>query len=118
MPEEPNGRPMNDESAGQHIAAEMLKNIVRLNENIEKSHKLYAALAEGISDLADYHETYMRAMEILIEKSEEGKSKFTLADLARATAEAAEEVMPDDEGEEGPPGEEFGEEDPRVRIER
>lgn len=113
MPDQPNGRPMPEESAGQHIAAEMLKNIVRLNENIEKSHKIYAALAAGISDLVDYHESYMRAMEILVESSEEGKSKFTLADLARAMAEAAAEVMPEDGEEEEP-----GSEDPLVESER
>jgi len=113
MSEEQSGRPMNDESAGGHIAAEMLKNIVRLNENIEKSHKIYVALAESMSDLVDYHESYMRAMEILVEQSEEGKSKFTLGDLAKAMADAAAEVMPDDEEEEEP-----GEEDPRVRVVR
>jgi len=113
MPEAPNGRPIDPESTGQYLAAEMLKNIVRLNENIEKSHKMYAALAEGISDLVDYHESYMRAMEILIEQSEEGKSKFSLGDLARAMAEAAAEVMPDDDAVDEP-----GEEDPRVGAER
>lgn len=109
-----NGRPMNEETAGQHIAAEMLKNIVRLNENIEKSHRLYEALAEGISDLVDYHESYMRAMEILVEQSDEGKVKFTLADLASAMSEAAAEVMPEGDEEEDEPGPE----DPRVGAER
>jgi hypothetical protein len=56
----------------------------------------------------------MRAMEILIEQAEEGKSKFTLGDLAKATAEAATEVMPEDDEEEDEPGEE----DPRIRVVR
>jgi len=105
---------MDGETTGQYIAAEMLKNLVRLNENIEKSHKMYAALAAAISDLGDYHESYMRAMEILIEQSEEGKSKFSLADLARAVAEAAAEVMPEDGEEEDEPGPE----DPLVDARR
>lgn len=114
MSDKVNGRPMDGESAGQHIAAEMLKNIVRLNENIEKSHRIYEALAEGISDLVDYHESYMRAMEILIEQSDEGKSKFSLKDLAMAMSEAAAEVMPEGGEEEDEPGPE----DPRVGVER
>jgi len=105
---------MDGESTGQYIAAEMLKNLVRLNENIEKSHKMYAEMSAALSDLGDYHESYMRAMEILIEQSEEGKSKFSLGDLARAMAEAAAEVMPDDGEEEDEPGPE----DPRVGVER
>jgi hypothetical protein len=113
MPETPN-RPSNGESVGENIAAEMLKNIVRLNDNIEKSHKIYGQLAESVAALADYHESYMRAMEILVEQSDEGKSKFTLGDLAAAMAEAAAEVMPDDgEGEDEP-----GPEDPRIGAER
>ena len=103
-----------DESTGQHIAAEMLKNIIRLNDNIEKSHRMYEALNETLSSLADYHESYMRAMELLVEQAEEGKSKFTLADLAHAMAEAAAEVMPED-GAEEEEDDEPGSEDPLVR---
>jgi glutamyl-tRNA reductase len=109
MPEQPNG-----ETPGAVIAAAMLENLILLNRNIEKSHQLYEKLADSIADLCDYHETYMRAMEILIEQAEEGKSKFTLGDLAKATAEAATEVMPEDDEEEDEPGEE----DPRIRVVR
>ncbi len=98
-----NGRPA-DESVGQNLAAEMLKNIIRLNDNIEKSHKAYESIAESLASLTDYHESYMRAMEMLVEASEEGKSKFTLGDLARAVSEAAAEVMPEDGEEEDEPG--------------
>lgn len=101
MADAPNGRPIDDETPGAVIAAEMLKNLVLLNRNIEKSHQMYEEVARSIADLCDYHETYMRAMEILIEQSEEGKSKFSLADLARATADAAAEVMPEEEDEPG-----------------
>jgi glutamyl-tRNA reductase len=109
MPETPNG-----ETPGAVIAAQMLENLILLNRNIEKSHQMYESLAASIADLCDYHETYMRAMEIMIEQSDEGKSKFTLADLARAMSEAAAEVMPEEEAEEDEPGEE----DPRVRSVR
>lgn len=104
----------NADQPGAVIAAEMLKNLILLNENIRKSHEMYAQLLASLQDLGDYHETYMRAMEILIEQSEEGKSKFTLADLAKATAEAAAEVMP--EGDEEEEEDEPGDEDPRVRL--
>ncbi len=109
MPDSPNG-----ETPGAVIAAQMLENLILLNRNIEKSHQIYETLASSIADLCDYHETYMRAMEMLVEQAEEGKSKFTLGDLAKATAEAASEVMPEDGEEEDEPGEE----DPRARIVR
>jgi len=99
----PNGEP-----PGAIIAAEMLRNIVLLNENIKKSHEIYERLADSLADLADYHETYMRAAEILIEKSDEGKNKFSGKDIVLALAEAAEEVMGEQEDEPG-------EEDPLVR---
>lgn len=105
MPEMPNG-----ETPGAVIAAQMLENLILLNRNIEKSHQIYEKLADALEDLSDYHETYMRAMEILIEQAEEGKSKFSLADLARATAEAAAEVMPEED--------EHGGEDPLVEAGR
>lgn len=111
MPETPNnGRPLDGEAPGAVIAAEMLKNIVLLNENIRRSHEMYEQLSDQLADLNDYHETYMRAVEILIEKSEEGKNKFSMKDLVEAMAEAAEEIMP---GEDEP-----GEEDPLVDARR
>ena len=104
MPEQPNGRSMDGEPPAAIIAAEMLKNIVMLNENIRKSHEMYGQLSDQLADLNDYHETYMRAVEILLEKSDEGKIKFSLKDLVEAMSEAAEEVMPseDEPGDEDP----------------
>lgn len=111
MPAEPvNGRPMDSEQPGAIIAAEMLKNLVMLNENIQKSHEMYAQLSDQLADLNDYHETYMRAAEILMEKSEEGKNKFSVKDFVEAMAEAAEEIMPSED--------EPGEEDPLVDARR
>lgn len=107
MPGENNG----SESAGAAMAAEMLKNIVLLNEQLQRNHELYSRLADGVADLIDYHETYMRASEILIEKADEGKSKFSVLDFARAMVEAADEVMGEEEDEPG-------DEDPRVEIGR
>lgn len=110
MPQDPNSRQNGEESAGQHIAAEMLKNIVLLNENIAKSHAIQASLAESSAALTDYHETYMRAVEILLEQTDEGKTKFTVRQILEAISEAAAEVMPEEEEEEEP-----GSEDPLVR---
>lgn len=109
MPEMPNG-----ETPGAVIAAQMLENLILLNKNIEKSHQIYETLAASMADLCDYHETYMRAMEILMEQAEEGKPKFAMGDLVKAMAEAAAEVMPDDGEEEDEPGDE----DPRIRAVR
>lgn len=103
-----NERPTNGEAPGAIIAAEMLRNIVLLNENIRKSHEVYERLADSLADLADYHETYMRAAEIMIEKSDEGKAKWSVKDFVLALSEAAEEVM-------GEAEDEPGEEDPLVR---
>lgn len=111
MPETPNnGRPLDGEAPGAVIAAEMLKNLVLLNENIRRSHEMYEQLVDQLADLNDYHETYMRAVEILIEKSDEGKNKFSMKDIVEAMAEAAEEIMPSED--------EPGEEDPLVEAER
>jgi hypothetical protein len=110
MSENPNGRPMDGEAPGAIIAAEMLKNLVMLNENIRRSHEVYEQLLSALADLSDYHETYMRASEIVIEKAEEGKTKFSVLDFARAMVEAAEEVMPSED--------EPGEEDPLVESRR
>lgn len=104
QPEPEKIRPANGESVGENIAAEMLKHLVRLNDNIEKSHAMYAAIAESLATLTDYHETWMRATEILVEKSDGGKNKFSIGDFVHAVAEAAEEVMGDAEEEEDEPG--------------
>lgn len=110
MPDPQNGA----DPVGPALANEMLQNLIRLNANIEKSHQIYETLAASIADLCDYHETYMRASEILMEQAEEGKSKFALLDFAKAVSEAAAEVMP----EEGEDDDEHGEGDARVRIAR
>jgi predicted patatin/cPLA2 family phospholipase len=104
---DPHGGPSNGESPGAIIAAEMLRNLVLLNESIQKSHQLYERLEQKLDDLAGYHETYMCAIDILMEKSEEGKNKFSLSDVIHAMAEASAEVL-------GEPEDEPGDEDPRV----
>lgn len=110
MPEIPNERPVNGETPGAMIAAEMLKNLVMLNANIQKSHEMFAQLSDQLADLNDYHETYMRASEILMEKHEEGKIKFSVKDFVEAMVEAAAEVMPEEDEDEP------GEEDPLIRA--
>jgi hypothetical protein len=110
MADQPNGRQMDGDSVGGAMAAEMLRNLVLLNENIARSHAMYEQLSASIADLCDYHETYMRAAEILIEKSDEGKNKFSVKDFVEALVEAAEETMPSDD--------EPGEEDPLVDARR
>ncbi len=107
-------RPGNGEPIGESLAAEMLKNLVRLNDNIEKSHAIQANMAESLASLVDYHETWMRAAEMMIESADEGKSKFSTKDLVLALAEAAVEVM----GESGEEEDESGPEDPRVSARR
>lgn len=102
MPEEPkNGRPIDGEIPANAIATEMLRNIVLLNEGIRESHKLQAQILESLQDLADYHETYMRASEMLVEQVDEGKNKISLADFVKALSDAADEVLGSEEDEPG-----------------
>jgi len=104
-------RPQNGETPGAVLLAELLKSLVILNETMRANQERYERLEQKLDDLAGYHETYMCAVEILMEKSEEGKNKFTMSDVIHAMAEAASEVL-------GEPEDEPGDEDPRVTIDR
>lgn len=94
----------NGSNVGQNIAAEMLKNLVILNENMKTGQEMQEKLLEKLDELVGYHEVYGLMMEILQEKR--GK-KLGISDLAEAYMEAADEIMPADD--------EPGEEDPLVR---
>lgn len=98
-------------SMGNLLAVDLLKQIVRLNENMERNQELLAGIAESLEGLAGYHEVYQRACEIVVERVEEGsKSKWTMADFADCVVEAADEIMPADD--------EPGDEDPLVENRR
>jgi hypothetical protein len=103
----PNEHPNGAESAGAAMAAEMLRNLVILNESMKRGQELQQQIADSLEDLVGYHETYMRAIEILTEQSDEGKNKFSLSDVVKAMAEAADEIL-------GEPEDEPGSEDPLV----
>jgi len=101
MSEPPNGR-VPDGDVGGQLATEMVKQLVLLNQNMERQNILNAELQETLDELSGYHEVYGRTMEILHEQR--GKPKLGLSDLAQAYIEAADEIMPaeDEPGEEDP----------------
>lgn len=84
---------------GAVLAADMIKALVMLGDRIESASGLQAELKESVDQLVGHCEVFGRAMEIVIEKSEEGKSKWSLRDFAEAYVEAADEIMPTEEGE-------------------
>lgn len=86
------------------LAAQMVENMARLNENIVQMGEALEAVTEKLDEICGYHETFVRAMEIILDKVDDGKSKWSLPDLAKAMVQAAEEVMPaeDEPGDEDP----------------
>jgi hypothetical protein len=107
---EPNGKPQEHESVGNVMAADMLRNLVILNEQLQAGHHLHSELTEKVDQLIGHFEVFGRTMEIICEQKEEGKSKFSLGDFADAYLEAADEIMPADD--------ERGPEDPLVDVSR
>lgn len=107
MEQPPNGRTP-EEPTGQLLAAEMLKNLVILNESLKDGQALHSEMKESVDTLIGHFEIFSRTMEIICEKKDEGKVKFSLSDFAEFYLEAADEIM---ESEDEP-----GEEDPRVRV--
>lgn len=108
--ETPGGKQVDPESVGQHMAAEMLKNMVLLNERLGNGQEISSELVEKVDTLIGHFEVFGRSMEIICEKASDGKSKWSLKDFAEAYLEAADEIMPEDDGED-----EHGPEDPLVR---
>src|ERR1700675_2113624 len=96
---EPNGKAQDPETAGPLLAAEMLRNLVILNEGLKDGQALHAELKESVDQLIGHFEVFGRAMELICDAKEEGKSKFTLGDFADAYLEAADEIMPADDNE-------------------
>ena len=100
------GDPATPHDPAPVLAAQMVENMARLNENVTQMGEALVAVTEKLDEICGYHETFIRAMEIILDKSDDGKSKWGLRDLAAALSEAADEVMPADE--------EPGDEDPLV----
>lgn len=98
---EPNGRTPDPESVGNQLATELVKNLVILNRTMEENQKLSVEIRDALDQFCGHMEVVNRAMEIVVEKREEGKVKFTLADFADAMVEAADEIMPAEEDEPG-----------------
>ena len=108
---EGNDKPQDGASVGNLLAVDLLKQIVLLNENMERNRELLEGIAESLEGLAGYHEVFQRACELVVERVEDGsKSKWTVADFADCVVEAADEIMPADE--------EPGDEDPLIEKRR
>lgn len=107
MVEPVNGRP-DDAERGTQLAAELVRQLVIMNQNMEQNREIFLEVRDTLDELAGRHEIFSRAMELLLDQSDEGKLKWSLKDLAAAMVEAADEVMPAED--------EPGDEDPRVEA--
>jgi hypothetical protein len=107
---EQNGKPQEHESVGNVMAADMLRNLVVLNERLKDGQALHVELKDSVDQLIGHFEVFGRAMELICDQKEEGKVKFSLGDFADAYLEAADEIMPADD--------ESGPEDPLVDVSR
>jgi hypothetical protein len=108
MAEPENGRPQSDTDRGTQLAAELVRQLAILNENMEANREIFLEIRDGLDELAGHHEVVSRAMELLLDQADEGKLKWSLRDLASAMVAAADEIMPAED--------EPGDEDPRVRA--
>ncbi len=98
---------------GAVLAVDMIRSLAILGERIKEATGLNVELKESVDQLIGHFEVFGRAMEIVCEKAEEGKSKWTLKDFAESYVEAADEIMPSEDAPEGAEEEEEEEDDPR-----
>ena len=96
---------------GTRLAADMVESLRALHDRVAEQTAMSTELREAVDQLTAHFEVLGRAMEIICEKKDEGKSKFTLSDFAEAYVEAADEIMPAEDDDDEP-----GDEDPRVRT--
>src|SRR5574342_1357402 len=94
---------------GTRLAADMISALQALHDRVAEQTAMNTELRETVDQLTAHFEVLGRAMEIICEKKDEGKSKFSLSDFAEAHVQAADEIMPADDDEPG-------DEDPRVRT--
>lgn len=95
--------PVNDPATA--LATDMIKSLAYNTKMVEQSIAMQAELKDSIDKLVDHCEVFTRTAEILMEKAEEGKNKWSLKDFFAAYIEAADEIMPaeEDEGDEDEP---------------
>lgn len=103
---EDNGRPVDPVDRGTQLAAELVRQLAILNENMEANREIFLEIRDTLGGLNDHHEVFIRAMELLLDQVDEGKLKWSLRDLASAMVAAADEIIPAED--------EPGDEDPRV----
>ena len=95
---------------GARLAADMVESLRALHDRVAEQTAMNTELREAVDQLTAHFEVLGRAMEIICDKKDEGKSKFSLSDFAEAYVEAADEIMPAEDDDEP------GDEDPRVRT--
>lgn len=81
------------------LATDMIKSLAYNTKMVEQSIAIQAELKESIDKLIDHCEVFTRTAEILMEKAEEGKNKWSLKDFFVSYLEAADEIMPAEDGE-------------------
>ncbi len=85
---------------GTRLAADMVAALHALHDRVAEQTAMNTELREAVDQLTAHFEVLGRAMEIICEKKDEGKSKFSLTDFAEAYVEAADEIMPAEDGDE------------------
>lgn len=85
---------------GARLAADMVESLRALHDRVAEQTAMNTELREAVDQLTAHFEVLGRAMEIICEKKDEGKSKFSLSDFAEAYVEAADEIMPAEDADE------------------
>lgn len=96
---------------GEQIAAEMVKNLVFANENLQEAMKDLEQLGTSVDELTGYFECFGNAMNILSDMKQGSRTKkLSLDDFVDAWIRAEDETFPDDGGG----GSKDDDDDPRV----
>lgn len=82
------------------LATDMIRALTHNSKLVEASVAMQAELKDSIDKLVDHCEVFTRTTEILMEKAEEGKNKWSLKDFFASYLEAADEIMPAEDGDE------------------
>ena len=97
----PETEPIPPHDPGARLAADMVQALRALHDRVAEQTAMNTDLREAVDQLTAHFEVLGRTMEIICEKKDEGKSKFSLSDFAEAYVEAADEIMPaEDDGDE------------------
>lgn len=93
------GQPQKPELRGEVLAANMLEQLVIQNQRLGELIQVMGALHEMMDTLCGHFDVVHLAMEKSIELK--SKQKVTIADFAERWVEAVEEILPEEDDDEG-----------------